>query len=271
MSKDNISLLAAGVAFYSLLAIFPGFAFIVAMFGLLADPDVVQQQLMHIRALMPEQAWDALNAQLLVLTRQTSATLSLASAISLLLALINARLAVYAMMSALNTVYGLDETRSFVKINAIALLFTAAAFVDLIISIFAVIAVPLLLKFLGLAEFSHSIINTLRWPVLAALTALSLALLYRFGADRKDGDWRWIILGCLVAAGLWLLGSTAFSWYVASFGSYDKLYGSFGAVVILLYWFWLTAFVALAGAELDMQIETATERNKRPVASAQKP
>ncbi len=85
-------------------------------------------------------------------------------------------------------------------------------------------------------------------------------MLYRFGPDRRSSDWRWIILGSLAATALWLIGSTAFSWYVSSFGSYDKLYGSFGAVVILLYWLWLTAFAALMGAELDMQIETATQK-----------
>ncbi len=252
--------MAAGVAFYALLAIFPGFAFIVALFGLLADPADVQRQLANIHGVVPAQAWDALNSQLSVLTRQSTVTLSLASIFSLLLAFINARLAASAMMSALNNVYRVRETRSFVTTNAIALLFTVAAFAILILSVAVVIALPQLLSEFGLASFSTGIIHTLKWPVLAILMAFSLGMLYRFGPDRRGSDWRWIVLGSLAATALWLIGSTAFSWYVGSFGSYDKLYGSFGAVVILLYWLWLTAFAALMGAELDMQIETATEK-----------
>ncbi len=173
ISDDNISLLAAGVAFYALLAIFPGFAFIVAFFGLLADPADVQRQLVNVRGVLPAQAWDALNSQLLVLTRQSTVTLSLASIFSLLLAFINARLAAAAMMSALNNVYRVRETRSFVTTNAIALLFTVAAFAIFIFSVAVVIALPQLLSEFGLAGFSSGIIHTLKWPMLAVLMASS--------------------------------------------------------------------------------------------------
>jgi membrane protein len=262
ISEDNISLLAAGVAFYMLLAIFPALVFIVAMFGLLADPDQVRQWLLSLKGVLPGEAWNAIDAQLLVLMGQTSASLSLTSIFSLLLAFINARLGAYSMMGALNVVYNSPETRSFTLTNLIAFMFTIAALCVLVFNIYAVIAVPRVLEDIGLSEFSNSILHTLRWPVLALIMALSLALVYRYGPDRKDAHWRWVSIGSLAGTALWLAGSTGFSWYVSAFNSYDKVYGSFGAVVILHYWLWLTAFAALMGAELDMQIQTALEERK---------
>ncbi len=257
--SDNISLLAAGVAFYALLAIFPGLAFVVAMFGLLADPASVQQQLLNLKDVLPKEAWDAVDTQLLALMRQNSTSLSLASILSLALAFINARLGASAMMGALNVVYKREETRSFAYSNALAFVFTIAAIAVLAFNIYAVVAVPAVLKTLGFVELSNTIVHTLRWPVLAILMGLSLALIYRYGPDRKGARWHLVSLGSFVATVLWLAGSSGFSWYVSAFNSYDRIYGSFGAVVILLYWLWLTAFAALLGAELDMQIQTTLE------------
>ncbi len=259
ISANNISLLSAGVAFYTLLAIFPGLAFIVAMFGILADPAQVQQELLPFKDVLPAEAWNAINAQLLALTRQNSTALSLASLFSLLLAFVNARLGAYAMMGALNVVYKREETRSFAYTNLIAVIFTIAALVIFAFNVYAVVAVPQVLKYLGFAGLSGTIVHTLRWPVLALLMALSLALVYRYGPDRKNPHWSWISLGSVAATALWLAGSFAFSWYVAQFNSYDRLYGSLGAVVVLLYWLWLTAFAALMGAELDMQIQSGRD------------
>jgi membrane protein len=256
MSADNISLLAAGVAFYALLALFPGLAFVIALFGVLADPAQVQHQLLNVKELLPAEAWKALDAQVAALSQQTGRTLSWASIISITLALVNARLGAAAMMGALNVVYKREETRSFLYTNIIAFLFTIGALAIFTINIYAVIAVPQVLQALGLSQLSSSFLQKLTWPVLAAVMALSLALTYRFGPDRPRAYWRWITLGSITATGLWLIGSVAFSWYVSNFNSYDKIYGSFGAVVILLYWLWLTAFAALLGAELDHQIQT---------------
>jgi membrane protein len=261
-SADNTSLLAAGVAFYALLALFPALAFIVAMFGLVTDPAQIQQQLLSLKDVLPAQAWAAIDAQLTVLTRQTSATLSLASLVSLALAFINARLGVYSMMGALNVVYRCEETRSFFRTNLIAFAFTLAAFIIFAINVYAIAAVPGLLKNLGFTSLPATAIHSLRWPALALLMVFSLALAYRYGPGRKNPRWLWISVGSLAATALWLAGSAAFSWYVAAFNSYDRLYGSFGAVVILLYWLWLTAFAALFGAELDMHIQAGLAAGK---------
>lgn len=262
MSADNISLLAAGVAFYALAALFPGLAFIIAMFGLLTNPAEIQQLLLNVKDVLPKEAWDALNTQLLVLTQQSSASLSLASIVSLVLALMNARLGAYAMIGALNVVYKRPETRSFAYTNMIAFIFTLAAIAVLAFNVVAVVAVPQVLSFFGFAGPSSDLLRVLKWLAVTILMAFSLALFYRYGPDRGGVHWRWLSLGSLVATLLWLAGSFLFSWYVAAFNSFDKIYGSFGAVVILLYWLWLTAFAALLGAELDMQIQSELERRK---------
>src|SRR5262249_23038187 len=136
-----------------------------------------------------------------------------------------------------------------------AIMFTVAGLIIFAFNVYAMGAVPELLKNLGFTSLSNSAIHTLRWPLLVFLMVFSLALTYRYGPDRKNSRWRWLSLGSVAATVLWLAGSAVFYWYVAAFNSYDRLYGSFGAVVILLYWFWLTAFAALMGAELDMQIQ----------------
>ncbi len=262
IAADNVSLLAAGVAFYALLAIFPGLIFAIAMFGLLADPTQIQQQFSELKAILPAEAWEAVNSQLMALTRQKSTSLSLASIFSLALALLNARLGAYAIMGALNVVYKRQETRNFAHLNAIAFLFTIAAIVVLALNVYAVVAVPQVLNALGFVELARNIINASRWPVLAIVMVLTLAVTYRYGPDRPGARWRWLSLGSLAAVGLWLLGSFLFSWYVAAFNSYDRIYGSFGAVVILLYWLWLSAFAALTGAEFDMQIQTTLKKRQ---------
>lgn len=254
---DDIALLSAGVAFYSLLAIFPFLAFLVAMFGLLADPAQVQQQLQNVRDVLPAEAWAAIDAQLRALTSQTSRSLSIASIVTLVLAFTSARLAAYGLIKALNIIYEVKETRGYLRTNWIAFLFTLAAIVLFGLNVAAVAAVPKVLKAAGFPELSHTIIQQARWPVLAVLSALGLAAIYRFGPNRKNAQWRWVSLGSLAATCLWLAGTTAFSWYVNKFNAFDLLYGAFGAVVILLYWFWLTAFAALMGAELDMHFHNA--------------
>jgi membrane protein len=215
-----------------------------------------------LKGVLPVEAWEAIDSQLRFLTRQTTATLSAASLISLALAFINARLGVYSMMGALNVVYRCEETRGFVRINLIAFVFTVAALVLFGFNVYAMGAVPELLKNLGFTILPNTAIHTLRWPVLAFLMVLSLALAYRYGPDRKNPRWRWVSLGSLAATVLWLAGSAVFYWYVAAFNSYDRLYGSFGAMVILLYWLWLTAFAALMGAEFDMHIQAGLATRK---------
>jgi membrane protein len=252
--RHNTSLLAAGVAFYALFAIFPALGAATWVFGLLADPSIIHDQVDSLKGVLPAEAWQVIDKQLVTLTGQ-SAGFSVRGVISLFIALFSARLAASSMMGALNTVYGVPEERSFVTTNAIALLFTVLAIVVFVLALAAFIAVPVALNYVGLRSVGGEIVRYARWPFLAAIMILALAITYRFGPDRDRARWKWLTWGSGLATLLWLIASFGFSWYVSAFNSYDKVYGSIGAVVILLFWFWITSYSGLLGAELDNIIE----------------
>ncbi len=254
LSSHNDSLLAAGVAFYALFALFPALAAATWFFGLFADPAMVKQQLDNLRNVLPKEAWTIIDQQLtLLIARSTS--FSIAGFISLLVALYSARLAASSMMGALNEVYGIEETRNFVVTNAIAMLFTLLAIFILLAAAGVMVVLPVLFNFMCLHSLSAAIVSYVRWPALAVIMGLALAVLYRYGPDRENARWKWLTWGSGTATLLWLLASLGFAWYVSAFNSYDKIYGSIGAVVVLLFWFWITAFLGLLGAELDNVIE----------------
>jgi membrane protein len=254
INAHNTSLLAAGVAFYALFALFPGLAAGTWIFGLLANPASILDQLDNLRGVLPKEAWQLIDQQLMALISR-STSLSPTGIVSLLVAIFSARAAASSMMGALNVVYGIEEKRSFVTTNAIAILFTLLAIVLLLIAVGVLVVAPIVFNFVGLHSYASEILRYARWPALAVLMILALALVYRFGPDRKRAHWKWITWGSATATVIWLIASSLFSWYVAAFNSYDKIYGSIGAVAVLLFWFWITAFAGLLGAELDNVIE----------------
>ena len=204
--------------------------------------------------MVPAEAWQLIDQQLTTLTSK-SASFSLAGIISLLVAIYSARTAASSMMGALNVVYGIAENRGFIKTNAIAILFTVLAIVILLLAVGVLVVAPILFNFVGLNSFASEIIRYARWPALAVVMILALTMVYRYGPNRDRARWKWLTWGSATATVIWLIASFGFSWYVSAFNSYDKVYGSIGAVVILLFWFWITSFCGLLGAELDNVME----------------
>lgn len=254
MGKHRTSLLAAGLAFYALFAIFPGLGAVTWLFGLFANPATIHGQLENLKGVVPAEAWQIIDRQIGELTKN-STSISVAGIVALLVALYSARAAASSMMEALNAVYEIPETRGFLAANGIAVLFTLVAIFLLLAAAGVMIVLPILFGFVGLSSIFSQIIHYAKWPALAVLMALALALMYRFGPNRAGARWKWVTWGSAMATVLWLIASFGFSWYVSAFNSYDKVYGSIGAVVILLFWFWLTGFSGLLGAELDHAIE----------------
>ena len=184
------------------------------------------------------------------------------SLIALGLALWSANAGMKAVFDALNIVYDEDEKRGFIKLNAISLTFTLGAVIALLTAIGAVVALPLILPYLGLAEDRQTwLLALLRWPALLILVMFGLALLYRFGPSRKDAKWRWLTPGSMFAAFAWLAISVLFSLYLSRFTDYNATYGSLGAVIGLMMWIWLSVSVILVGAELNAEIEHQTARD----------
>ena len=254
VGKHDTSLLASGVAFYAMFALFPALAAATWIFGLVANPATIHDQLNSLRGVLPQEAWQIIDTQLNTLTSK-STSFSLAGIIGLLIAIYSARAAASSMMGALNVVYSTEDERGFIKTNAIAILFTVLAIVILLLAVGVLVVLPILFNFVGINSFAAEIIRYVRWPALAVVMILALAVVYRYGPHRERARWKWLTWGSATATVIWLIASFGFSWYVAAFNSYDKTYGSIGAVVVLLFWFWITAFSGLLGAELDNVIE----------------
>lgn len=261
LTDDNISIVAAGVAFYALLAIFPALAAMVSIYGLVANPADVQQQFAAVGSIMPPEAQTLLSEQLGKIAGQAGATLSIGVGVGLLLTLWSATKGINSLITALNIVYDEPEKRGFLKLNALALSLTLGAIVLAVLALGLIVALPALLGNLGLPESMQTLISLLRWPLLALVVMIGLAVIYRYGPSRNESRWQWVSWGAVVATLLWLAGSALFSFYVSNFGNYNETYGSVGTIIILLMWFYLTAYIVLLGAEFNAEMEHQTQQD----------
>jgi len=256
-NDDRILAIAAGVSFYALLAIFPAIAALVSIYGLFSDPGTIAKHLDDISGMVPGGAMDVIRGQLENLTSKGNSTLGVAFVISLAISLWSANSGVKAMMDALNVAYAEREKRGFFRLNAASLTFTLGGIVAVIIGLGALVVMPLALQYLGL-DREKGIAEAIKWPVLFVVVGLALSVLYRYAPSRREAQWRWITWGSAVATVGWIAISILFSWYAANFGSYNKTYGSLGAVVGFMTWIWLSVTVILIGAELDAEMERET-------------
>jgi membrane protein len=257
IGRDNLSLVAAGVAFYAMTAIFPAIAVFVSIYGLFSDPAKVQNQIASLSSLLPAASLKLLTDALQTYASKSNSSLSLALIISFVLALWSAKAGVSSLMTGLNIANEQDEKRSFVTQQVVALALTIGAVLFSMVALTAVAILPVVLSFLPLPPSLVTLLDLGRWPLLMVLVGLGLAIIYRFGAYKEHPKWRWITWGAAIATVLWIIGSAAFSFYVSKFGSYDATYGSLAAPVVLLLWFWLSALVVLVGEEIDAELEHA--------------
>jgi membrane protein len=261
LNEHRIVAIAAGVTFYTLLAIFPCIAALVALYGLFSDPSTISMHLDVLSGVAPGGATEIIGEQLSRLSSQPRGTLGLAFLVSLAISLWSANSGMKALFDALNIVYGEKEKRSFLKLNALSLTFTACAIVFLLISLAAIAVLPHVIGYVALTPEIEQLIALGKWPVLLLVFAFALALIYRYGPSREERQWRWITPGSAVAAVTWLIVSALFSWYAESFGNFNKTYGSLGAAIGFMTWIWISTIVILLGAELDAEVEHQTARD----------
>jgi membrane protein len=257
----RIMAVAAGVTFYVLLALFPGIAALVSLYGLFADPATISQHLSDLSNFMPEGATQIIGDQLNHLTAKGGSTLGVTFLVTLAISLWSANSGMKAMFDAHNVVYGEREKRSFIKLNALSLAFTLCAIAFMLIALAAMVVLPPVMNYIGLSSITDWVIRIGRWPALLIVVSLGIAALYRYGPSREDAQWRWISWGTAFAAIAWLVVSFLFSYYTSHFGSYNKTYGSLGAVFGFMTWIWLSVMVILLGAELDAEMERQTVRD----------
>ncbi|ADB31021.1 ribonuclease BN [Kribbella flavida DSM 17836] len=257
-STDQVPLLAAGVAFFGFLSLFPAVAAIVLGYGLVAEPSQMRSQVEELTAAVPASARDILLQQVESLAAAPQQGLGIGLVIALATALWSASGGVGYLISAVNLAYDEEETRGFVKRKLLALGLTLGAIV------FVLLAAGLLAVG-ALIDDSSTVVRVLlqvaRLAVAIILITIALAVVYRVAPDRDAPRMRWVSVGAAVATVIWLLASIGFSVYVSTFGNYAKTYGSLAAVAILLLWLWLTAYAILLGAEINAESEQQTVRD----------
>jgi membrane protein len=259
--RDRLSIIAAGVAFYGLLAVFPGLVALVGLYGLVADPAQVERHAAALSAILPPQAAEILMTQLHDLASTDRTALGIGAIGGILLALWSASAAVRTLMEALNVAYKEEESRGFVRFYGTALALTFGGVLGVIVAIGLVVALPAIMNVLGLNWLVDIIVRLARWPILAVLAIAGFAIAYRYGPSRRQPRWRWVSWGAAVAVLMWLAGSALFSLYVTRFGNYNETYGAAGAVVILLMWFLLSSYAILIGAEINAEMERQTKKD----------
>mgnify|MGYP001799559428 FL=1 len=253
-SAQNLGLIAAGIAFYGLLSLFPGITAAVALTGMVIDADVLVQNSGDITGMLPEAAESIILGQLQAVASADSSSLSFAAALAIGIALYSASRAVANFVSGLNVIHDRVESRGFVLVKALNVGLTLMIMFGLIMAVVVVAAIPALAAFFSAVPWFVDVVLFLRWPVLFFMGVIGIALLYRFGPDIASRPDRWVTPGAVVACALWVAGSYGFSSYVQSFGSYNETFGALGGVIVLLTWLWLSAFIVLIGALLDAEL-----------------
>lgn len=261
ISDDRVSLIAAGVSFYLLLALFPTLAALVSIYGLIANPATIQQHVSALSGVLPSGAVDIVQSQLERLAGQSGTALGVTFLIGLAVALWSANNGVKALFEGMNVAYDEEEKRGFIWLNLVSLTFTLGGIIVAIIFMTAVAIVPVALQALGLGQVMEILIRVARWPIILVVAAIAIAILNRYGPSRSRAEWRWLTWGSGLTAVVWLAASMAFSYYLANFGNYNETYGSLGAAIGLLMWLWISVFVLLAGAELNSEIEHQTAKD----------
>ncbi|NBD29496.1 MAG: YihY family inner membrane protein [Alphaproteobacteria bacterium] len=251
--EKNASLISAGVAFYALFAIFPGIAATISLFGLLADPGVVEDQLNLLRDFMPPGAFSLFQSQIDRLLAAGGTTLGWTTVLSVGVALWSARAGVAALMRGLNAIFG-RPNRGGLWHTLVALMLTGALVGIAIVALLLVVVAPILLQFLPVVGGLAWTLEVLRWAVAIAVLVFGLGLLYRYGPNARGERLAWFTPGAGVVVICWFAMSAGFSTYVANFSNYNEVYGSIGAVVALLMWFYLSAYLVLLGAALNMAL-----------------
>jgi membrane protein len=255
---DRLLALAAGVAFYALVALFPAIAAGVSFYALFADAGTIAKHLSLVSGLVPADAIDMLRDEITRIGAKSDGKLTFGFLLGLGIALWSANAGMKAIFDALNIIYDEQEKRGLIRLNLVSLLFTVGAIGAVLLAVGAVVVFPLLLAALGLSTLDQPIIGYFRWPVMFVLIIVGLAVLYRYGASRRPAKWRWTSVGSIFAASAWLVVSSLFSWYLGNFANYNATYGALGAVVGLMMWMWLSIIVVLVGAELNSEIEHQT-------------
>ena len=252
VSEDHVGLIAAGVAFYALLALFPAITAMMSIAGLMVQPGEIVDQLQEFSDIVPEQVMTIIIGQASEIAGSRSGGLGLAAVVGIGFAVWSASRGMASLIEGMNVAYGEKETRGFIKLKAVTLVLTLLVVFGMIFGMMATMAVPIVLSFVELGGYGNIVSFAIVWAVLLVFTFGGLSLIYRFGPDHSDArSYNWMTPGAPVACLFWVLASGGFAFYVGNFGSYNESFGALSGVIVMLLWLWISAFVVLLGAELN--------------------
>ncbi|MBU3021360.1 YihY/virulence factor BrkB family protein [Aestuariibacter sp. A3R04] len=258
VQNDNIPLIAAGVAFYCLLAIFPLLAATIALYGLVVSSAEVQEHMAMLVNIVPEESQYIIEEQLKRLIQRSNSALGWSFFLTLLISLWSSSKGANALITACNITYRESEGRGFFKGIVARIICTISMIATVIVALVCISVVPKLVEWLNRDTLGDVKVSWFTWPALLAIFNLALASLYRYAPHRRAARWRWVTPGSAFATILWVGASYGFSLYLTEFASYNKTYGSVGGIIILLLWLYLSAYIILIGAELNAAIELQT-------------
>lgn len=255
ITDDRISLIAAGVAFYALLALFPAIAALISLAGLVFDPAQIVGQLQQWTATLPPSAAEIIQGQGESLASGGGSALSFGLIGGLVLSLYSASKGTKTLIEGMSVAYDVEETRGFLKLNLQAFGLTLLLILGLLLAAGLGVVLPLIMDALALPAGTDFLIDLARWLILALVVITGLSIFYQYGPNRPGVRWRWITPGAVLAVALLIAATALFSIYVGNFGNYNETYGTLGGVIVLLTWLWLSAYIVLVGAELNSELE----------------
>jgi membrane protein len=261
INRDNLSLVAGGLAMYAVLSVFPALAAAVSLYGLIFTPADVIKQMNGFAGILPPGVWDIFNSQLQDIARRDNGTLTIGVVVGVVIALASARSGMAALMQAANIAYQEREKRGFFRQVWTSVVFTLGGMLAFILMLLLGVAIPLVFKAFAASAWVQDTVEVLRWVLLWAFAVVGLALTYRLAPARERARWHWVTWGSVFAATLWIAGSVLFAFYVGTFGSYAKTYGALGGVIVLFMWFYLSSYVLVLGAEINAEMERQTTRD----------
>ena len=259
---DNLQVVTAGCAFYALFAIFPALWASISLFGLVTNEATVENEFSFLSTVLPGQAYDIVIDQIRRIASTSGKALGWSFGIGLVIALWSANLGTQAMFYALKIAYGRSAHSNIWLFYLSAFACTIVGILGVVVMLFAIVYVPILFADAGQASVYQAIVKLVRWPFLALLVLALLTLIYRYGPGHRGAEWKWVSVGAVFATTIWLLASIGFSYYVSHFATnYDRMYGSLGAVIVLLLWLYLSFFIVLVGAEINAVLEEQSEED----------
>ncbi|MFQ5554704.1 MAG: YihY/virulence factor BrkB family protein [Acidimicrobiia bacterium] len=248
-------MIAASLAYYAMLSIFPAVIAAVSVYGLVLDPAAVQRQITSLTEALPDDAAALIGRQLQSIVDASATGLGFATAVGILLALYTASAGTKSLITGINIAYGERETRPFLALRGIALLVTLGLVVFAAAAVALVTFLPALLREVGLGSGWERSVTIARWPGIFLLVVLGLGVLYKTAPNRPARRLPFLSRGAIAAAALWMLVTVGLSAYANYVGSFNETYGTLGGVIVLLLWFFLSGLVVLVGAELNDELE----------------